>query len=118
MSVKVVFSRQKTEERITQQVVRIPKLRSFKNLTGKVVSKLPDTGPILVQGTKRKPYPVHLTKKTQYNADDLIKGGAFNAEIDTTTTPWTVIKLELVIDEFESPLEEQKKEYNDLCGDY
>ena len=107
---------------IEQEVIKLPPLEDYTTLIGRKICKLPDNGTIIVQGQRKKPYPVKLTRKTHYKWKELVpewnEGAGYTAVIDTDTEPWTVysiIKANVVPTR---SLEEERKEYMELGGDY
>jgi hypothetical protein len=102
---------------VLQEVVKIPKLVNFMGLDGKRVIQLPDNAKITVRSNGNKVYQCPITRKTKYNAKELMdRDNKFNANVDTDK--WIVTAIIKETPHRESSLQEQKREYADLTGDY
>ena len=104
---------------VLQKVIKIPKMVNFMGLDGQRVIQLPTNAKIKVQSNKGTIYECPITNKTYYKPEELIdKEATFHAQIDTEK--WTVYSISKA---HEPPVssqsvEQQRKEYMELGGDY
>ena len=104
---------------VLQKVVKIPKLVNFMGLDGQRVIQLPTNAMITVKSNRGNVYQAPITNKTFYNPEDLMDRDAqFTAQIDTDK--WVIHRITKVhpLKMDKQTVEQERREYMELGGDY
>jgi hypothetical protein len=104
---------------VQQDVMKIPKMVNFVNLDGERVIQLPTNAMITVRSNRGNVYQAPITNKTFYNANDLLdKEARFTAQIDTEK--WTIHRITKVhpLKMDKQSVEQERREYMELGGNY